>query len=288
MSEFIFTPATMKKRDFYTWLKNTMIQAGWENISSRPATDNDVMYSKGESGEENLYIRMKEYYSTSSNATLSNAVDVYLSVYPIRSYIPGNSGSAGVGNPPFTTSSFHWGRIARSNTHLDTEMTVYYHCNKDRIVFVVEWSSYTELDANFFLLGKPTKVFAKKPMTSLSAALCGYGYSTLNSVSDVADINPSNSAFSVTLTYLNTPLSINLSGNFIASEIGVVQKDDGLHSTLDGIYAVGGDNKIQYPKAMTGHELIDEDGRVYRLSSMTSAHGNYNSVPFPFIAFRIK
>ena len=265
-----------------------MIDAGWQNISSRQATDNDVMYSKGESGEENLYIRMKEYYSTSSTSTLSNTNEVYLSVYPLRSYVPGSSGVAGVGNPVFTTGNFHWSRIARSAVTPDTEMTVYYHCNKDRIVFVIEWSLHTGLDANFFLFGKPTRVLAKQPMTSLSATLSGYGYSTFNFVSDVADIDPAGAAFPVTFSQLDTPQSIGSSGTFAISEIAVLQKDDGIHSVVDGIYAVGRDSRIQYVSALTGDELVDDEGRVYRLSSMSMAHSSYPSVPFPLIAFRIK
>lgn len=288
MSDFIFTPVKMKKKNFYGWLKSTMISAGWTNISSRPVTDNDVMFSTGESGEENILFRMKEFYTTGSTNTITESTDIYLSTYPLRSYKPGNSGLAGVAEPSFTTGKFIWGRIARSNLHQETDMTVYYHCNKDRIVFVVEWPEHTNSDSNFFMFGKPTRVLAKKPTTTPTVTLQGYSYSTLAMVSDIADVDTGDTAFVVTFAQLDTIRSVSSSKGFIMSEIEILHGVDGIHSIVDGIYAIGKDLTIQYNRVLTGDELKDDDGNIYRLASLIAAHSSYPAVTHPLIAFRIR
>jgi len=280
----------MKKKELYGWLLNTMISAGWENISSRPSVDNDILYSKGESGEEDLYIRLKEYYSTSTTSTLSTTTDIYLSSYPLRSYKPGGVGVSGIADPPLATGRFQWGRIARAATHLETPLTVYYHCNKDRIVFIVEWTGYTEFDSNFFLFGKPSNLIVKKSDTSVSVTVSGYGYTSSSVyISDVADDDSDNSAYVASLTQLDIPRSINSSNRISMSEVGITQTFDGFHSIVDGIYGINKDSRMENTRVLNGDELLDDKGNVYRMTSVVPyQNSNYFNTPFPLIAFRIQ
>lgn len=289
MNDFIFTPVKMLKKDFYTWLKQTLIDNGWRNISSRPSTENDIFHSTGESGEEEILFRMKEYYNAQTTTTISSSTDIYLPVVPLRSYTPGINGAAGVMVPSTAANAFYNNRLARSGMSVTTELTVYYHCNKDRIVFVVEWPSYTGLDSTFHLFGKPFGIIAKKPITTQTVVLSGYTYGTaVPQFADIADINISTSSVSAgTFNYFSDLRSVNVGNKFFMSELCIANSTDGLHSMVDGIYAINNDVRISNYNALDGDELVDSEGKVYRIRNIARAHSSYGAVPFQLIAFRI-
>ncbi|AEO93631.1 virion structural protein [Bacillus phage G] len=290
MNDFIFTPVKLLKKDFYTWLKQTLIDNGWQNISSRPATENDIFYSKGESNNENIFFRMKEYYGAQTTTTISASIDIYLPVAPLRSYTPGINGAAGVMVPNVAAANFYNNRIAAGGISINTEMTIYYHCNKDRIVFIVEWPSYSELHSTFHLFGKTFRPIAKKPMTTQTVVLSGYSYGTVGPyIASIADINMSTTAIQKgDFNYFSNLKPKNPSGKYFMSELCITNDTDGFHSMVDGIYAINNDTTAEYNIVLKGDELVDNQGRVYRITSIVRSHTNYPAVPFPLIAFRIQ
>lgn len=289
MNDFIFTPVKLKKSGFYSWLKTMLNDNGWRNISSKPSTDNDIFYSNGETGNDEILFRIKEYYNADVNNTITNSAYVNLSVLPLRSYTPGVNGASGSINPSTGNSGFYNDRIAQNNViSKESDMTVYYHCNKDRIVYIVEWPDYLGMDATFHLYGKPYNILSKKPMTTQTVTLSGLAYSSISpAISDIADLN-STSYFSGDLNYFSPPRFINSNNMMFMSDISITHKDNGFHALVDGIFAINSDPSVTSNSALKGDELIDSEGRVYRITPIArSAGSNYPATSFPLIAFRI-
>lgn len=284
MTEVVFKSVQLQKKDFYDWLKTEMTNVGWRNISSRPASDNDVFHSTGESGQDNLLIKMKEYYNTQSTTLISNT-GVYFSAMPLSSYTPGNTGVAGVMYP---SGGYIVCRLCERALVPETFMTVYYNINKDRVVIIIEWALYTGEDSTFLLMGKPTNTIAKTTEITKTVVATGTSYGGQISFSTLADYYEYPSGVAGVFQLMDVPRSKTSAGGLIMSDIILTNPIDGIHSLVEGIYSIKGDVAINYPSAMKGAELIDEESKKYRVTAMLRGVSANTAFVHPLIAFRVE
>lgn len=284
MTEVVFKSIQLQKKDFYDWLKTEMTNVGWQNISSRPATDNDVLHSTGESGQDNLLIRMKEYYNTQTTSLISTN-GVYFSAMPLSSYTPGNTGVAGVMYP---LSGYVVCRFCAGSLPAQTFMTVYYNINKDRVIIIIEWALYTGEDSTFLLMGKPTNTIAKTTDITKVVVATANSYGSQVLFSTLADYYEYPSGATGGFQLMDVPRSRTLAGGWIMSDIILTNPIDGIHSLVDGIYSIKGDITITYPSAMCGIELVDEELKKYRVAVMLGRINGITNFPHALVAFRVE
>lgn len=140
MTDVIFKTEQVTRKSWYNRIIQLMIEAGWQNLSSRQA-DNQVMFSSGENGKDNLLIQLR----ASDNATVEHENGIpylartqsYISFRLLEGYTPGgSSGSAGTFK---TKYSFYLSLVMPYNFNLDQTFTLRYHCNKNRCIFISEF-----------------------------------------------------------------------------------------------------------------------------------------------------
>lgn len=133
MSNVIFTKDTVTKAQLYTKIKTLLTATGWQNVSSKPVTDFDVLTSAGETGDKQLVLQLSDIYNGNS---LGSTTSQYLMIRTPYSYIPGTAGAAGTFGRPADT----WMNLQVFDTAVgpDIQCDLYYHVNKNRIIFAVE------------------------------------------------------------------------------------------------------------------------------------------------------
>lgn len=286
MSDFIFTTEQVTKKNFYTRLKQIMIAASWQNISSKPSTDYDVMYSTGEAGDKKMIINLKEFDSTATYSAISNSTQRGIDIRWATGYTPGLGGAAGV----FTRASgWYLHHIAYQPFSLDSEFTIHYHCNKNRMIIFNEYPSHNSSNYNFgsfIFIGMSDRRIAKEyettPLLVASSAL----YSTNMRITDQPDNNRSD-PYSQIRYFNEAPRATSVNGTVFMSEIAYGHTDEGIRGFLDGIYAVRSD-----VPAVSGDILVDSNLREYRLLQMDLLNSSYtsplNKTATHFVAFRVK
>ena len=296
MSDFIFTKEVMLKSAFYTRIKEILIAAGWQSISSRPSSDLDVFYSEGEDGNRGLYFNMKEYGSTVSS-TLSNSNQGYLFFRLIKGYTPSQT----VGQAGTFDRNESWRGINIGSMVAQTPLTVYYHCNRNRLIVVVDPPSSLFTNSNpaiCFLIGVPDRTFGiKAPKQDLVLAGTFFDGSTSGNiyVTDQAD-NPRNSSYAVPThdafsSFPSEGRSMVINKTFFFGEIAYGNTTEGIRGILDGIYLVkepiSHAGSFWLAQFKHGDEFIDDEGKRYKIFLSTSNVGYYSSFSSKYFAIRI-
>lgn len=137
MNDVIFSKMTIKKSEIYQTIKNLLIDAGWVNLSSNPSTDYDVFNSSGVSGTKNLFFQMRSLDSSGSN-DITTTDYTFCSMRFIDNYMPGANGTSGTFGRP-SASWIQWPLFNSNSTiSLTTSIDMYYHVNKNRLIFTLE------------------------------------------------------------------------------------------------------------------------------------------------------
>ena len=217
-----------------------MKSAGWNDVSTAPATDFVVMHSKGESGDKDLFIQLRP--TNVSNANSTETTD-----YNVMSYRFVEGYEAGV----FTRSSEPWNAIhlAPTTTNIaltgELELTCFYHVNKNRIIMVIETPVSTAYGAVLFYLGLPDTTYTTES-GSKGVVYATSAYPRTNQtlqISNATDGLPSDSASSTRSLYSTlSPKNPNSAGLFTISEILYGSSIEGIRGKLDGIYQMPNGN----------------------------------------------
>lgn len=286
MGEVIFKKTVVKKNDFYTWFKKTLEQNGWRNISSSPS-DFDVFYSRGLSGDEELYFQTKEYYNSNTTQAISNSAYSFMGVRPFYKYSPSTVvGGKGTFEPDANASWSHC-RLTTGSDYQNLPLDVYYHCDADKITMVIESPEFLNYGAQHIFIGKP-----------IMNALVGKGTSTIfvsnynSGRSDVTISMLEQGSLTVSptlpLTYMPN-ISMNIDNiRLMATEIGFTNALDGVVGTVDGVLLISNYNKTYQIRSdnesFRGHVYTMSNGKKYRTTRLMNSSAQYFSI---FMLFRI-
>jgi hypothetical protein len=91
--DYIFSKGTCKKGDLYKIMLDKLKENGWKDISSKAATDFVVLSSKGNTGNKNLLLNLRDTNNAAANSIVST--DFCAMSYRLQdTYIPGAGGKA--------------------------------------------------------------------------------------------------------------------------------------------------------------------------------------------------
>lgn len=270
MKKTLYKKITIKKKNFYTWLKNSLISVGWENISSRPSTDFDVFYSKGESGKDELYFQIKEYNSTSNTAALSISRERFFDLKMLKKYIPGNPGVSGIlerSNEPFKQLQISVGLISP-----ESDVDIYFSVNKNRIIVMLEYPIGLGENSVLFMIGKPDNQVSKYYPDGAMMYFATTAITGLAMALDQAD--QVTNAVTALITYESIPPKFkNSKGTFFFSELAVGDAKEGFRALIDGVYVGGTDGTLSGP-ASRNDFLIDAKGNKYKIFFLDTRTSN--------------
>lgn len=149
MSDPILTTEKVKLYDIYSKIISLLTEAGWEDVSSNPATDGNIMHSKGESGDMDLFLGFsKDAGGTDTNPFGSSTTADCIYIKLIYDYRPGASGKSGTYD---SRRNETWKKLIkpfnnRGIMSLDDEIYMHYNVNKNRILCYFEPLEKYKLD----------------------------------------------------------------------------------------------------------------------------------------------
>ncbi|AEO93630.1 virion structural protein [Bacillus phage G] len=239
MADAIFSKGTCKKKEILTTMITLMKAAGWNDISSNPATDFFIMHSKGESGDKDLFIQFR--HGSTSNTNPIDTTDYNAASFRLISeYTPGAQGVAGTFERP--SESWRNFYVAPTTTLINSEvmMTYYYHVNKNRIIFIIETPESLSFAPATHYFGLPTSFVSEPKSRGLIAASSTYAVTANNVyVTNAAGELPSDTASSGRTVYsAMPPKSPNSSGKHTPVEIYYGNTTEGIRGKIDGLYVV--------------------------------------------------
>lgn len=240
MADPIFQQATVTKGNFYSWLKSLLTSNGWTNVSSNPTTDYDVFTSAGTDGTRNLVIQMRDGDGGTTKLSATNYTAIQMR--QPKTYTPGVNGASGT----FGYSS-SWGvlEVIPSNTvTTSSNLTVYYNCNANRCIVVVQPPTSISNTASVLWFGLPEQGnFYMQEPNSVGLVLAnnnhsgiinggGYVWASDNPVEYVPATGNSTPSVYTQLA----PRNPNSAGNFLLSDIFYGDATVGLRGKLSGVY----------------------------------------------------
>ena len=278
MTDVIFKTEQVTKKTWYNRIIQLMIEAGWQNLSSRQA-DNQVMFSTGESGNDNLLIQLRA--SDSATVEHENGIpylhrtQAYISFRLLESYTPGgSSGSAGVFKTKYT---FYTSLLMPYSFDLKQPFTLHYSCNKNRCIFISEFPPNIidgGHDANTIMfIGKSDRTLRYDSIETGAIFASNvnnappYGIFQYSTPEQSMGTNPLQvfHSFPTSMT-ANSP-----NGKVFVEEIPFGSDRDGIGGYFDGFYLT--------PRSfscVTGDTGMDENGAEYRFINIrrrtTTAH----------------
>ncbi|WP_342498301.1 hypothetical protein [Bacillus sp. FSL M8-0350] len=251
---YIFTTGTCLKSDLYSVIKNSLINAGWENKSSNATSDYDVFYSTGESGDKKLVFQMRATDTTDKNSIISTDYCA-ASLRLIETYTPGSNGVAGTVGRPSEPWKYFMVSPSSGTLSKDTTMTYRLNVNKNRLIIVIESPSATGIGSVLNYIGIPDEIYADEPDSR------GLIFATTSRADAVSNLIISNSPVNIAPATSATvrPIIVNLSpknpntqGLYMLSEFYYGNTSEGTRGKLTGIYGLPNDNVL--------HGSIIEDG----------------------------
>ncbi|MDM5298055.1 hypothetical protein QUF51_07780 [Bacillus pumilus] len=251
---YIFTTGTCLKSELYSVIKNSLINAGWQNKSSNATSDYDVFYSTGELGDKKLVFQMRATDVTDKNSIITTDYCV-ASIRMIESYTPGSNGGAGTAGRP--SEPWRYFMISPSSGLLskDTTMTYRINVNKNRLIIVTESPSATGLGCVLNYIGLTDEIYADEPdsrgLIYATTARADSASNVLISNSPV-NIAPSTSATIRPIIVNLSPKNPNTQGLYMLSEFYYGNTSEGTRGKITGIYGLPNDNVL--------HGSIIEDG----------------------------
>lgn len=284
MSNFIFTTEKVTKQNWFARIKQIMINAGWQNISSKPSVDYNVMFSTGESGDKSMVFQMKEFDGSSSANGVSNSTSRGVDLRLPKSYIPGVAGAAGTFERPSESWSL-WLMAKNVGIEVRTELTIHYHCNKNRLVLFTEYPSVVlDSKASFFFVGVSDRS-GKAESNSSGPVIVATNFYSINGA-----LATDNLAGTKTTAFVNpflsnlSPNGANAAGKLFMTEVAYGHTEDGVRGYIDGVYMLEKANTT----VISGDKLVDDQGREYRVIEVDTTLTSYNtSFKSPLLAFRV-
>lgn len=171
-----FTSGTIGKTKIYDFILDSLISAGWQNISSDKIIDGDVMFSTGINGDKKIYIQFRPYSGQIATSQASyNNYHIQLTKYPYMSYrlqpsyVPGASGTTGVFGYPsryhddfvIFNTSYYTTNPNTSTIEIDEGIQYYLHVDKEKLILFTK--ARTELTKYWQMnyLGLPAEQYSR-------------------------------------------------------------------------------------------------------------------------------
>ena len=282
MGEVIYKQAKMRKQDFYAFLKQLFIDSGWIEISSREA-DGQVFFSPGESGQDELYVNLKEWQSSATASNMLSGGGSQLMVRTLLGYTPGAKGGAGVFKAPALT----WGdcRIGDSaNVMLD----VIYYGDKDKVTFFTRRPSILDNYTCYYYLGKPI-YFADGMESKYAICLTSFVDDVENARHPYNEYTRDNWAMTTVMN--NNPKAQNASGELVLNELTFSDNGTnfGMFCKIDGIYVMTRDAKIMpYTYDKFDDIELEIGDRKYKTILLRTTSSSWQSLPYFAMAYRVE
>lgn len=300
---YIFTHGTCKRKDIYDTFVNALISAGWQNISSYPANDGDVLTSTGNTGDKSLVVQLFPYdagyrgqsvanYNNSSYSIRTGNSDSENHVMSVRfpmKYTPGVSGAAGTILRPsqsiIRTPLINTGNLVDLNCNVDYDI----YADKNRIMFSAKPPNILSTAASFIHLGLPDTQYVKgqdsRGMLYFSSSSYTTGQINYPYTSDYPDISMGSCGdwYQCAWNFIIPPRTPNVNGTIFMAEPYYQSADIGLIGKIDGAYFVTSSVPYSHGDIVT---VGSSKFKVLNIANIMSSWGS--SIPSGIVLIQIQ
>lgn len=262
-TDYIFQSGTCLKNQIYQLIIDKLIAAGWEDISSNPATDFVVLKSTGNTEDKDLILNIRP--TNASNANSIATTDYCAMSYRLQdTYTPGESGVAGTfGRASLAWTNLYIAPVASLTTALGGDTSIDYHVYADasKLILTLEYPNPTGFG--------PVVIYMGLPDTLLASDSANRGALVAMSTQGVAATqlqicNTSDGVASVTAPYNLTTYTLlppgdpNAANKRMVSSIYYGTAAEGYRGKLDGL-------KCIYYTAVNTGDTVTIGAEVYRV-----------------------
>lgn len=246
-TNYIFTPGSCLKKDFYGTICSLLLGAGWQNVTSNYTTDGDVFISSGNTNDKALIINIRKTETANvTDVTTTNGVQCSIR-FP-STYTPGTPGTSGVFTRPglwhmLPIGPINTGSAALNNCGaLDTVYNYKVYVDKSKIIYSIEYPLGINLDCVLIYVGLPDSIYTPESknngMVLVSSCYNSGGPASVFVADSPDGIGSTSDGYPLAM-YAVTPLkNPNTSNKYILSEIAYGNAIEGLRGKLDGIYVL--------------------------------------------------
>lgn len=239
-TSYIFNSGTCFKNEVYQLILDSLTNAGWEDVSSNPATDFVVLKSTGNTEDKDLILNIRPTNASAANAVTTTDYCV-MSVRLQDSYAPGSSGAAGTfGRPSLVWTNLYLVPVTALTGALGQDTVISYkvYADASKIILVLEYPNATGYSPVIIYLGLPDTLLAGDSAnrgTVLAVSSQG------TTASNLQVCNTSDGMASVTAPYSLKTYALlpegdpNMGNKRMTSSIYYGSASEGFRGKLDGI-----------------------------------------------------
>jgi hypothetical protein len=242
-TDYVFTPGTCAKKDFYGVLTAALITAGWTNVSSLATTDYEVYTSTGNTGDRSLVLNLRKGSTATPANDVSTTTYCQFSFRFPTMYTPGTSGVAGTFVRPDVWRDVYIAPVAAAGQlAMDTTYNYKIYADKNKIIFSIEFPPATGYAPIFVYLGLPDTLYCTETSNRgmVYVSTTNFGLTAANLL--IAD-TPTGMGSLATCYVQPTictlaPKNPNNSGKYTVSDIYYGSATEGVRGKLDGVVAL--------------------------------------------------
>ncbi len=287
---FEYKKVTLPKSQVYTKMKEILVDAGWYEISSKPATEGFIFYSKGESGDKDIYFQIRDFYQNGTANIFSSTTSTYLEFRILLDYVPNTtSGLLGTLTPAISTYNNVLVRTSTKETSIpiSAKYELYYLVNKDRVIFVIRTPFINE--SCFVMIGRPSPHYSLQTEKIGNVIVASMSHTShLDPAVYLGEVNTTKSTAARLTVWNNTIPRSFMKRSIYMSEVAYGTNTEGLKGYLDGIYTLNNDAD-KYKHVNDGDIIVDEYGNEFTIFSTAGSATSFEyTLSSPFFAICTK
>lgn len=282
-TDYIFTPGTCAKKDFYGVIVGALVAAGWTNVASLASTDYEVYTSNGNTGDKALVLNLRKGSLATPANDISTTNFCQMSYRMVTSYTPGAAGVAGTFVRPDSWRDMFIYPIALAGVLAnDTVYNYKIYVDKSKVIFSLEFPPALNMLPMVTYLGAPDTQYCLEPGNRgiLFASTANNTAAAANVL--IADapggLGTLTTPEALPMICTLAPKNPNNAGKYTVSDIYYGSTTEGVRGKLDGVVA------MPVANVLTGDNITIGSYTYYVLNCATLG---VNGFPSLALAVRI-
>jgi hypothetical protein len=242
-TDYVFTPGTCAKKDFYGVITAALLAAGWTNVSSLASTDYEVYTSIGNTGDKELVLNLRK----GSVATPANDVTTgnwcQFSYRLPTSYTPGASGVAGTFVRPDVWRDIYIAPVAAAGTlPMDTVYDYKIYADANKVIFSIQFPGGTGYSPILVYMGLPDSLYCtengNRGMLVGTTVNCSTAAGNFMIADTPSGMGSASTCYIIPNICTLAPKNPNNAGKYVVSDIYYGSATEGTRGKLDGVVAL--------------------------------------------------
>jgi hypothetical protein len=242
-TDYVFTPGTCQKKDFYAVLTSALTTAGWVNVSSLASSDYEVWTSTGNTSDKALILNLRRGSTATPANDISTTAYCQFSYRLPSIYTPGAAGVAGTFVRPDVWRDVYIAPVGAAGTlAMDTTYTYKVYADKSKLMFSVEFPGATGYSPIFVHIGLPDTLYCTETGNRgvIVASTVNSGTTALNvlAADSPTGMGSVTACYAVPTICTLAPKNPNNAGKYTVSDVYYGSATEGVRGKIDGVVAL--------------------------------------------------